>query len=576
MTSRIRRLGVLLLVLGLVAQSAVAPAMAASTTPDDDGAFGDECGRTFTQLTVDVLTGNFDESSKCEAKELVANASRPSIYASALAQDDLASAGITPITNHVEDSKTFARTIVKSESVKAFNNGTSKAQIKAQVNDSVEDYYTNMQLNLAENYQSHATQLYYIHNVSESTGDDYFRGIIKEYGNTTPTFDFNVQNLGGTNQWWDEDSGVNAPNEAYVLTQQNVTLLNGEEINMTTFTYKDTDDNRVGFADPFNVSSYQGPDGNQEYQQIWMAMYVGAPDADLKNSNDNYDSSELNKSNSVEAFDEKQYYQANEDIKQTSHDVKVEAEKYIDGLFATYNQSEGIPVDEVLDPLTLTAQWNTDYESTGYNGWIAAELGLTGLEGNVDSSFDIAYTPRANHTPTRFALNGSETEYAFVDGVESNMSGTLYTDWKPSSTNGTFQTGATYDTANADTAVLFIEQVDENSSRVVTLNGTFSITSLTNVQNNTEINSTTLDEQNFQTWNASSTKEEIEYLTEYRSKVIENYEVTGGVSSPNLDTSTGGFFDDLASFLETLLSGTLIGLLALIVIGLWMFSQLTG
>jgi hypothetical protein len=553
MTGRLRRALVLAIVVGLVAQSAVAPAMAA---PEDDGAFGDECGRTFTELTVDVLTGSLSASAKCEAQDLVANATAADLYVSALAQKDLRNAGLTPIENHVEDSRTFARTIAKTEAVKAFNNGSSKAETKSIVNESVEDYYTTMQLNLAETHRANVNQLLYLYNI-----------VVNSTSYDENTFVSHDEFATADGKWPSNDFFTRASGVELSVEQRGYTMLNGTNETVAALNVSEG----YYYLSPF-FRGTPTTNSNKKYENY----YINNPNT----SGGTGDSVIIDSTTHEIAYYHGGYVQTNWKIENASADVKVNAEQYVDALYSTYNQSEGVPVDEVLDPLTLTAQWNTDYNSTGYHGWVAAELGLTGLEGNVNSSFEIAYTPRVNHTPQQFALNGSSTEYAFVDGVESNMSGTLYTDWKPASTNGSFQKGATYDTANANTAVLFIEQVDANSSRVVTLNGTFTIDSMTNVQTGESVNETTLDEQNQQTWNASSTEEEITNLTEYRQKVIENYETssTGGGGSVDVGSSglLDGLLDDLRNWFDTALTGAWVGLIALAGAGLLILRILSG
>jgi hypothetical protein len=555
MTGRLRRALVLAIVVGLVAQSAVAPAMAA---PDDDGAFGDECGRSLGELTVDVLTGKLDKSSKCEAMELVANTTWADTYASGLAQSDLGQAGRTPISNHLEDSKTYARTIVKTEAVRAFNNDTlTKAEIKDRVNQSVEDYYATMQKNLERTYRANVNQAWYAYKAREQAGLN--EGVLAvQHHYDTPIEDSTQSDT--LRNWFNSSDGT----YTYKKTTVNVTLVNGETIETTSV--KALVNDYTMYTSPAN-QSIPDPDLNPGT----LAMYAGDPDANWANPVDAYN---YNTTNSIEIYDGYDYRTLWADINSTADGVKANGDQYVDSLFTTYNRSEGVNVTEVLSPNDLASQWNTEYESTGQYGWMAAQLGLTDLQGNVSSSFEIEYTPRSNHTPTSLGLGGNETTYAFTSGTTANLSGTLMTDWAPTSTNGAFVQGSTYDTADATAPVLFIEQVNSTESRVVELDGTFTVTSMTNVQTGDSVNETTLDEQTQQTWNVSSTEDELNGLLDYRQDSIDSYQTssTGGVTT----TAPSGLLDDLRNWFDTALTGAWVGLIALAGAGLLILRILSG
>jgi hypothetical protein len=273
------------------------------------------------------------------------------------------------------------------------------------------------------------------------------------------------------------------------------------------------------------------------YRRAYEAWFASDPTYDFSSGIfPDGDTSNYNKTNSVQIYDEGEYVVVWNEIEAASSGVKANAKQYVDALFANYNQSEGINVTEELTANDVASQWNTNYNTTGYYGWIAAHLGISGLEGNVNSSFAINYTPRVNHTENgNYSLNDSgTTEYAFVAGESVNISGTLMTDWAPAKTNGSFLRGETYDTANANAPVLFIEQVNSTESRVVRLNGTFTIDTLTNAKTGETINSTSLEEQNQQTWEGNTTEQQIQKFIEYRNKSVSINEVNDG-------SATGGF-----------------------------------
>jgi hypothetical protein len=557
----LRRLGVLALVLVVMAQPMAAPALAASSSSsasldpgddDDDGFAGDECGRSFSTLFADVLTGNFDESQDCEARELAQgisdNQTLVENFNSGLALEDLRKAGITPILNHLNHSKTYARTIAKTTAVQAFNNNTSRSETKELVNESIEDYYVTFQMNLESTHATNVKQLYYASMAEDNSTLEQGSIAVDD-----PT-DYQDNNFiaDQVESQWTRDS----PWEAIKLMNKTVSFVDGKSRNITVLEM-DGFNGIYAYLEPTDQLTGLDADGNSWNK--FYGIYVADPQEedylkqDISNSW-NYD--QFNSDNSAELYDQARYHHAWVQVNQTAEDVKTNAALYVDALFDTYEPP--IDVEKVLDPLTLSSQWNTKYNSTGYHGWPAAELGLTGLEGNISNSFQISYTPAANHTPTQnFSLNTSEPpEYVFTVGDSENLSGSLMTDWAPSSTDGKFVAGETYNTSNADADVIFVQQVNENRSRIVNLDGEFTILEMTNVKEGTQINETTLSKQNQQTWNESRTIKEYRQLSQYRENVTDINEVGGG------GTGSGGFdFGDLG--LPALAIGGLVGLLLL-------------
>ena len=542
-TGKAYRLLVVALVVAVAVQPMLGAALASSaSTSTTASAVPDDCRNSFTEAFLETLTLRAQplvDEGECKAQELVANATWADIYASGLAQADLGKAGRTPVLNHLNDSKTFARTIVKSTAVKAFNNGTSKSQIKAKVNDSVEEYYAPMHENLISTHNANLNQLWYIWNTEANNSVDSVA--VTYLQNDNRPFDYSQS--GPSGKLWDKD----AYTPDWELRTLNATLVDGSTTNMSALWLSD--------GNYWIEPTQQHPDTYTNGR----SFHYFATDPTSNVSNDLV----MNRSNSVVVYDHEEYADAFERINQTAEDVKVNAEKYVDGLFATYNQSQGINVSEVLDPITLSSQWNTNYESTGYHGWMAAEIGLTGLEGNISSSFAINYTPAADQLCSYSGgLNGSgNRSCAFTAGNTTQMDGTLMTDWAPSKTNGSFVRNQTYDTSNANVSVLFVEQVTANRSRLVRLNGTFEVYRLTNVQTGETLNATELEEQNQQTWEENSTVEQLRSLLEYRNRSVTINEGETTVQPPSGD----GLFTNISPLGAGI--GGLVALGAVVIIG---------
>jgi hypothetical protein len=138
---------------------------------------------------------------------------------------------------------------------------------------------------------------------------------------------------------------------------------------------------------------------------------------------------------------------------------------------------------------------------------------LTGLNGSVDESFEITYTPAENSS-----LSDSENA-TFQSGESYNLTGTLFTNWEPSSTNGSFERGTTYNTSNADSPVWVIYQANDSTTEIAELNGEFTIDTLTDVSTGEEVNSTTLEENNRGSYNATLDQARMEWLINYHDNI---------------------------------------------------------
>ena len=505
-----RRAGIFALVLMLVTSMVAPSAMAAASASSPDSP--DNCDNLINILGLEFSpTGEADECrEQRQATELVQNVSWPDIYASGLAQADLRKSGSVAIANHLNDSKTYARTIVKSEAVKMFNNGSNKSAIKSSVNDSVESYYAVMQQNLLTTHNANLNQLWFA-----------------AQAETQADLTYAVVYLQNENRPYDYPSGADGTGKAFdvdafdiALENRTVSLVDDSEMNISVIDQAGT----LWVEPTGQVRSYD------TYENIHF--YTTDPSTNFS------DHLTMARNNSVVAYEQETYRTTFSDINNTTADMKHQGAQFVDLLFQNYNQSEGVPISEVLNPNDLATQWNTNYETTGYYGWLSATLGLTGLEGNINSSFAINYNPRVDHfTNGNYSLNGTTIgdngpvstfnnttgdtrDFAFVSGESYNISGTLMTDWDPTPNKSyAFQRGETYDTANTDVPVVFIEQL-ENDSRIIRLNGTFTISELTNVQTGESVNSTDLEEQNQQTWEENSSVTEIRNLVEYRNKSV--------------------------------------------------------
>jgi hypothetical protein len=157
-------------------------------------------------------------------------------------------------------------------------------------------------------------------------------------------------------------------------------------------------------------------------------------------------------------------------------------------------------------------------------------------------------------TTTQVVMAGDGTDiqsgwtYAPNGGQSVTLSGALMTDWEPTSTNGSFNVNSTYDTANAGgESVIFLDSTqDGQAPGYYTLNGTFTVTSLYNAETGESVNSTTMEDYNTQSFNASLTQDEVNrVLDSYYEDKYESLWDTGNVTLGG----SGGAFSGLADAL---------------------------
>lgn len=300
----------------------------------------------------------------------------------------------TVMSNQVNDgSRTVAYAKAKAAAVRAMNNGSSKAEVKAAATNATEDYYSTMEVNLINSYNSQVNRLLYLKGVYDSDG-----GIS---GNALRGGDVgNTHSFSGT------------VNYTY-------TLENGSTMPAKFMTVNDGGEFAVGWTQ----HSVDNPDRTMDFVDRagkWMWNY----EANVTPHN----SSEIvmNGDRSTQIFS---------DIDSANADVESNIDLWIDNYYDGYTAGE-INDSEILDPATMAQEFATDYNTTGHYSYAAADLAIQGINGSM------------NHSMVIDLHNGSAGRT-----TNETLNGTLFTDWKPSATGGKWETGHTYDTANSSSLV---------------------------------------------------------------------------------------------------------------------------
>ncbi|MFD1646659.1 hypothetical protein [Haloarchaeobius litoreus] len=191
-------------------------------------------------------------------------------------------------------------------------------------------------------------------------------------------------------------------------------------------------------------------------------------------------------------------------------------------LDGTNISSPQLVLHSTADDSVITSVPLTDGNADGtYNGALTAGNYSTLTNGDTVTA---SVEATASGTATRIDI-GTWT-YAPNGGASVELDGALYTDWAPAVTNSSFTVNQTYDTANAGgESVIFLDSDGVNKG-YHTLDGTFTINSMYNPTTGESVNSTTLEDYNTQTTDASLTLEEVEKILDYRQQYRDNWNPT--------------------------------------------------
>lgn len=522
-SERIRKLAVLALIVGLVAQSAVAPAIAApddSSTEDCSGEFA------FSILVGGSFQNNIPES--CWSR-VSTNATVTDIYQGALRDKDSQNGFVTTYSNLATSSLTYLRAHAKAQSVEGLRNGTSVPNVTDNVNASVDDKISQLQLNFIKAHNSTIRSNIYGIAAEENDSVD-----VRLAENQESYVEAKAFNGTATQLVYTENSSVgNSNTHYYKLNTTTVTLANGtsvsaqvievwytgndgssksdDEVSHIASPYHDWGENVTAYVDGYHVASSdpsQFPAGNQNRYLTFHASDQEANGGDLTTG-----TSEENVSAKF-VYDQVAWHDEWDRLNSTSDLITTDVQTYVEGLNSTYTTEQLLNIS-VLDGVTLVQEYNTNRNTTGYNGWAAAELSLLGIDHNGTNAFSIEYTRR---NASGVLVNETTT-----------LSGTMLTNWEPSKTNGSFVVNTTYDTSNASGPVFFANQTTSNESTMLMLDGEFVITEMTNTQTGESINQTSVQGSNItQTWNVSLTEEEFKRLLNQRDNYSTYYDGAGG------------------------------------------------
>jgi hypothetical protein len=168
----------------------------------------------------------------------------------------------------------------------------------------------------------------------------------------------------------------------------------------------------------------------------------------------------------------------------------------------------------------MATQASTDYNSTGYSGFSAAQAAALGISTDTNNSHVVT------HDWTRFNATSDQQEMTTV-----NTTGTLFYTGEDSPS---LSTGSTVDPTNYSggfyMAVSSMEGIDANATpQYVPLESNFTIQSATNTRTGEAVNTTTMEPRpEYSTTNVSNLQDQIDELQKLRDYYQQQTAAAGG------------------------------------------------
>lgn len=435
---------------------------------------------------------------------------------------------LAQLENRLNDAMNVAWPKAKKEAVNQMNNGATEADAAIAAKAEIDAYYSLIQKNLCNRFTEITLSIKDI--VDLHAGD---------------------ANLSVMRWYWEDstDSGTFGPG----VTTPDITTTFEDG---TSWTLKEPFLGTKSWTyDGLSTSSidvYWSMTAMDNWRRPNLRLQIDPPDTGAKN--------EINVQERYDALWN--------DIKSQATTMRSNVDTYCTDLYANYTAGD-IDPSQFLDPVTLASELSTDYGSTGYHAYAAAEAAMLG-------------------TP------GTDSHSMLIDLVSAGVTveGSVWTDWEPEGAGNPMLVGVTYDPANTAKEVYLsyeydgasyldgsdIWNLDANGNYVketgtfetqedfdavfvdgetfqtgfTTLEERFTIIEATDLATGNSVDTVALESKNYQTSDVTMTEEQMKAINSYRDALRAN----GDNWSPfeALDDATGGggalLGDGFLSFLD--------------------------
>jgi len=367
LAKRVATFGVVALVVSTAAISGVIPGV--SPVQEVSAEWSDECDLADSLLgaAYNTLTGA-DTGCRWLAGEQTdyENQSATDGYVTALGIKDSTATYTTSLSNTVQNSRTIAYSKGKITLVNGLNNESSVSVVQAEINQSVDGYYSRMQMEMVQDYNNKMLQASYL---------------IR----STPT------------QIYPEGNSA----ENHFVTWQNTTrtLANGTSVNVIGFELNQGSGDGTGYYVNWDKSN---------------ALAVEDPDT----------------GSSTVFLDHTDYETIFNDLDQQAQQVKDNLAPYSEEVYNQYQAGEISSTDLAAnDPSVIAAEAATSRKSTGYYSYAAIQLAAIGASGNVNVSHTITTGDGTELNGSLYYTADDMPEDGWKTGSTyniSNFNGTFY------------------------------------------------------------------------------------------------------------------------------------------------------
>ncbi|KAB1185833.1 MULTISPECIES: hypothetical protein [Haloferax] len=369
----------------------------ASPVGDASAEWSEDCDLTDSLLGAawNTLVGTDTGCRWLTGQEIdYANVSATDAHATAVGIHEGQNSYLTTTNNFMQDTRSVAFMKAKLTLINELQNGSTEANATAAANATVEEYYSNIQYNLVQDYNQRAAQIFYL-------------------GNQTSVEMRHVYDSGS----------ATVPSDLYRLDEQqgdptvsSVLLENGTVIYATSIYLKDTSGYTLQFdTDPAETDFWvetKPPTGS--YQAV---------------------------------FESDPYEQTYTDLGNQSTQVKSNIDVYATSFYSQYNGSEFNSTEVAqLDPTLIASQASTEYNSTGYYSYAAMQLAAMGASGDLNVSHTIEITNGTNTSTYEGTLfyTGSDASAGWDTNTTYNVTdynGTLYFAYQNNNSSGIIDVG---------------------------------------------------------------------------------------------------------------------------------------
>lgn len=443
------------------------------------------------------------------------------LYAGGMALHESQETAVATVNNRLVDTRAPAYTEAKIAMIREYNAGGNESEVRESAYDAVDEIYSPIMVNLNSLWIQKVEYWNYTWRAEVQRDNSY--GIWAGNQNL-PLEDCSGDNLCPNIS----DREMTLPNGSTVPT----VVIHGDHFEAGLLDIHWTDEDTLAGDLPTRVPS--GDDNaivlkNDNTGDNIVLLEVPHEGSETWWVEDDFGGPHVG----IGAEDEKLHYHFNQ-INQQITQIKENIDPLVNDTFDQYEPGD-LDTTEVLSPIELAQRGATDYNSTGFYTFHAAQLATMGYAGDIGHS----------HTIDSNGTTYDGTLFYTGDDVEVLEIGTEYT---PSELNGTF---------------VMSYQVDENSSDVIELEEPFVITDQTDTQTGETVENASIESYTYETVNSSDLSDELEELHQLKEELDEIADSSSG---------GGGFLDGLASWFGNLTSGLgtgilLVGLAILLLFG---------